>query len=94
MNKRRSNRQGSETVTGVTKARQNQQQGQCKGRGRQQTERISKAGRVKRQAAKGQSRIGSPGKHTQGNRLEMSDGAKQDFAVSAWKCAAYMCVCK
>ncbi len=41
INKRRSNRQGSETVTGVTKARQNQQQGQCKGRGRRQTERIS-----------------------------------------------------
>ncbi len=54
---------------------------------------------IKRQAgSKGRlqkvSRIGSPGKHTQGNRLEMSDGAKQDFAVSAWKCAAYMCVCK
>ncbi len=41
INKRRSNRQGSETVTGVTKARQNQQQGQCKRRGRRQTERIS-----------------------------------------------------
>ncbi len=40
INKRRSDRQGSETVSGVTKARQNQQQGQCKGRGRQQTERI------------------------------------------------------
>ncbi len=52
------------------------------------------AGRVKRQAANGQSRIGSPGKHTQGNRLEMSDGAEQDFAMCAWKCAAYMCVCE
>ncbi len=41
INKRRSNRQGSETVTGVMKARQDQQQGQCKGRGRRQTERIS-----------------------------------------------------
>ncbi len=41
INKRRSNRQGSETITGVTKARQNQQQGQCKGRDRRQTERIS-----------------------------------------------------
>ncbi len=29
INKRRSDRQGSETVTGVTNARQNQQQGQC-----------------------------------------------------------------
>ncbi len=28
-----------------------------------------------------------------GKRSEMSDGAKQDFAVSARKCAAYMCVC-
>ncbi len=52
------------------------------------------AGRVKRQTANGQSRIGSPGKHTQGIRLEMSDGAKQDFAMCAWKCAAYMCVCE
>ncbi len=33
------------------------------------------------------------GKYTRGNHSEMSDGAKQDFAVSAWKCAAYMCVC-
>ncbi len=41
INKRRSDRQGSETVTGVTKTRQNQQQEQCKGRGRRQTERIS-----------------------------------------------------
>ncbi len=24
----------------------------------------------------------------------MSDGAKQDFAMCAWKCAAYMCVCE
>ncbi len=32
---------------------------------------------IKRQAANGQSRIGSPGKHTQGKRLEMSDRAKQ-----------------
>ncbi len=28
-----------------------------------------------------------------GKRSEMSDGAKQDFTVSARKCAAYMCVC-
>ncbi len=33
------------------------------------------------------------GKYTRGNRSEMSDGAKQDFAVFVWKCAAYMCVC-
>ncbi len=78
------------------KARQNQQQGQCKGRGRQQTEKISKG----RQGQKGrqQSRENSPGnkqgKYTWGKRSEMSDGAKQDFAVSAWKCAAYMCVCE
>ncbi len=39
INKRRSNRQGSETVTGVTKARQNQQQGQWQLW--RQTERIS-----------------------------------------------------
>ncbi len=49
---------------------------------------------IKRQASNGQSRIGSPGKHTQGKCLEMSDGAKQDFAVSERKCAAYMCVCE
>ncbi len=40
------------------------------------------------------SRIGSSGKQTQGKRLEMSDGAKQDFVMCAWKCAAYMCVCE
>ncbi len=49
---------------------------------------------IKWQPANGQSRIGSPGKHTQGKCLEMSDGAKQDFAMCAWKCAAYMCVCE
>ncbi len=36
---------------------------------------------IKRQAANGQSRKNSPG-NKQGNRSEMSDGAKQDFAVS------------
>ncbi len=36
------------------------------------------------------SRVGSPGKQTQGKCLEMSDGAKQDFVM----CAAYMCVCE
>ncbi len=51
----------------------------------------------KGQAANGQSRENSPGnkqgKYTWGKCSEMSDGAKQDFAVSAWMCAAYMCVC-
>ncbi len=40
-NKARSNRQGSMAVTGAMKARPYQQQEQCKGRGRWQTERIS-----------------------------------------------------
>ncbi len=38
--------------------------------------------------------IGSPGKQNTGEMLRMSAGAKQDFAVSARKCAAYMCVCE
>ncbi len=76
IDKRRSDRQGSETATGVMKARQNQQQGQCKGQGRQQTEKISKG-------RQGQNRETHLGKCS-----EMSDGAKQDFAMFAWKCAA------
>ncbi len=51
---KRSDRQGSVTKTGETKARQNHQQWQCSGRGRRQ------AG-SKRQAANGQSRENSPG---------------------------------
>ncbi len=44
---------------------------------------------LRRQAANGQSRIGSPGKHRDtGETLRMSAGAKQDFAVSACKSAA------
>ncbi len=42
------------------------------------------------------SRENSPGnkqgKYTWGKRSEMSNGAKQDFTVSARKCAAYICV--
>ncbi len=64
--------------------------------------RYQKAGRVKRAGSKrseyivraGSKRseyIVSPGKQNTG---ETSAGAKQDFAVSARKCAAYMCVCE
>ncbi len=42
IDKRWSDWQWSKAVTVVMKARQNQQQGQCKGRGRRQMERISK----------------------------------------------------
>ncbi len=55
-----------------------------------------KAGRVKRQAANGQSVQAlqvNTGKQNTRETLRMSAGAKQDFAVSARKCAAYMCVC-
>ncbi len=84
--------------TGETKARQNHQQGQCNGRGRRQTERITKG----RQGQKGRQQMVrvvrtvqvTTEKYTKGNRSEMSDRVKQDFAVSAWKCAAYMCVCE
>ncbi len=84
--------------TGDTKARQNHRQGQCNGRGRRQTERISQG----RQGQKGRQQMVrvvrtvqvTTGKYTWGNRSEMSDGAKQDFVVSARKCAAYMCVCE
>ncbi len=83
---------------GETKARQNHQQGQCNGRGRGQTERISQG----RQGQKGRQQMVrvvrtvqvTTEKYTKGKRSEMSDGAKQDFAVSARKCAAYMCVCE
>ncbi len=60
-------------------------------------EDITRQAGSKGQAANGQSRENSPGnnrKYTWGNRSEMSDAAKQDFAVSARKCAAYMCVCE
>ncbi len=49
--------------------------------GRQQMVRVVKTVQV------------TTGKYTWGNRSEMSDGAKQDFAVSARKCAAYIYVC-
>ncbi len=60
-------------------------------------EDITRQAGSRRQAANGQSRENSPGNNREihlGNRSEMSDGAKQDFAVSARKCAAYMCVCE
>ncbi len=61
INKRRSDRQSSVTRTGETKARQIHQQGQCNGRGRWKTERISQG----RQGQKGRqqmvSRENSPG---------------------------------
>ncbi len=53
INKRRSDRQSSVTRTGETKARQNHQQGQCNGRGRWQTERISQG----RQGQKGRQQM-------------------------------------
>ncbi len=87
-NKARSNRQGSEAITGVTQARQNQQQGQCKGRGRQQTERISKGRQSQKAGSKWSEYIGSPGKQNTGETLRMSARAKQDFAVSACESAA------
>ncbi len=49
--------------------------------------------RVKRQAPNDKSCINSPGyeqgKHTQGKCSEMSDGAKQDFAMREMKSKAY-----
>ncbi len=77
-NKARSNRQGSEAITGVTQARQNQQQGQSKGRGRQQTERISKGRQSQKAGSKRSEYIGSPGKHREtdyrGNTQNVSWG--------------------
>ncbi len=46
-------------------------------------EDITRQAGSRRQAANGQSRVGSPGK-----TLRMSAGAKQDIAVSACKSAA------
>ncbi len=72
------------------KARQNQQQGQCKGRGRQQTEKISKG---RQQTVRVVKTVQVINRETHlGKKLGMSDGAKQDLVVSARKCAAYMCV--
>jgi len=52
-------------------------------------EDITRQAGSRRQAANGQSRKGSPGKHRDtGETLRMSAGAKQDFAVSACKSAA------
>ncbi len=77
-NKARSNRQGSEAITGVTQARQNQQKGQCNGRGRQQTERISKGRQSQKAGSKRSEYIGSPGKHREteyrGNAQNVSRG--------------------
>ncbi len=60
-------------------------QGQSKGQGRRQTERISKGRQGQKAGSKrSESYIQSgykQGKHTQGKRSEMSDGAKQDFAM-------------
>ncbi len=68
-------------------------QGQSKVRAGGRQRGYQKAGRVKRQAANGQSRINSPGykqgKHTQGKRSEMSDGAKQEFVMREMKSKAY-----
>ncbi len=57
----------------VTQARQNQQQGQCKGRGRQQTERISKGRQSQKAGRKRSEYIGSPGKY-RGNAQNVSRG--------------------
>ncbi len=55
-------------------------------------EDITRQAGSRRQAANGQSRIGSPGKQNTGETLRMSAGAKQDFATCVGKCAAYMWV--
>ncbi len=56
-------------------------------------EDITRQAGSRRQAANGQSRIGSPGKHRDTvETLRMSAGAKQDFATCVGKCAAYMWV--
>ncbi len=47
-----------------------------------------KAGRVKKAGRVGRKVQVTTGKYSRGKRSEMSDGAKQDFAVFAWKCAA------
>ncbi len=57
-NKARSNRQGSEAITVVMQARQNQQQGQCKGRGKQvhvgpMRQEPTRAGRTRQQGHEG-----------------------------------------
>ncbi len=65
-------------------------QGQSKVRAGGRQRGYQKAGRVK---ANGQSSINSPGykqgKHTQGKRSEMSDGAKQEFVMREMKSKAY-----
>ncbi len=55
-------------------------------------EDITRQAGSRRQAANGQSRIGSPGKQNTGEMLRISAGAKQDFATCVGKCAAYMWV--
>ncbi len=42
------------------------------------------------QAANSQSRIGSPGKQTQGNKLRETNSGKQDFAVNEMESKAYI----
>ncbi len=51
-------------------------------------EDITRQAGSRKQAANGQSRIGSPGKQNTGETLRMTAGEKQDFAVSACKSAA------
>ncbi len=53
-------------------------------------EDITRQAGSRRQAANGQSRVGSPGKQDTGETLRMSAGAKQDFAMGECMCAAYM----
>ncbi len=55
-------------------------------------EDIERQAGSRRQAANGQSHIGSPGKQNTGETLRMSARAKQDFAMCVGKCAAYMWV--
>ncbi len=52
IDKRWSDRQWSKVVTGVVKARQNQQQGQCKVGAGSRQRRYQQAGRVKRAGSK------------------------------------------
>ncbi len=85
---KRSNRQGSKAVTGIMKARQNQQQGQCKGRGQAADREIStgrQGQKGRQQTVRVNSSPGNTGNQKTGETLRMSAGAKQDFAVSARK---------
>ncbi len=59
-------------------------------------EDITRQAGSRRQAANGQSCIGSPGKHREteyrGNAQKCQPGQEQDFATCVGKCAAYMWV--